>query len=295
MELRQLRYFEALGSTLNFSRAAELLHIAQPPLTRQIQQLEEELGVLLVDRSKRPLRLTRAGGFFYDKAIQILSQIDEISLATKQIGEEKKPSVRVGFVPSVLYGDIPRFIHLFTQKFADIDIVLSELTSVQQVQSLQVGRIDVGFGRLPIQQDGVVNTLIHEEPLVAALPSSDNEGEDGITLKALSQKRLIIYPAAPRPSFADQVLSLFRMHGLSLIKTIDANGLQTAIGLVATGMGTTIVPKSVSVLRQDDIKYARILDEGAITPLLMSTRKYNNSDETSLFVSEFNRFRGKPG
>ena len=113
MELRQLRYFEALGSTLNFSRAAEQLNIAQPPLTRQIQQLEEELGVVLVDRTKRPLRLTVAGAHLYEKAIQILSQVDEVRRSKREIGEGRKPSLRIGLVSSVLHGDVPLILNRF--------------------------------------------------------------------------------------------------------------------------------------------------------------------------------------
>ena len=87
MELRHLRYFEALASTLNFTRAAELLHIAQPPLSRQIQQLEDELGVTLIDRSSRPLALTRAGSFFFEQSTQILARIEEMAHATRRVGE----------------------------------------------------------------------------------------------------------------------------------------------------------------------------------------------------------------
>ncbi|MGE4483413.1 LysR family transcriptional regulator [Acidocella sp.] len=289
MELRQLRYFEALGSTLSFSRAAEQLNIAQPPLTRQVQQLEEELGVLLIDRSKRPLRLTLAGKYFYDKAIQILSELDELRRITKQIGSGKRHNLRVGFVPSILYGDIPKVLYEFMQRHDTIDVQLFELTSVQQAQALQAGRIDVGFGRLTVPQDGLTNILVREEPLVAVIPVDGKFTAEQVTLEQLSSQSIIIYPSQPRPSFADQVLSLFRMRGLTISHTIDSNGLQTAIGLVAAGMGITVVPGSVKLLKRDDVRYVDILDPRATTPLIMMHRQRNNSEDFELFLSEFRR------
>lgn len=289
MELRQLRYFEALSSTLSFSRAAAQLNIAQPPLSRQVQQIEEELGVLLIDRSKRPLKLTPAGVYFSAKATQILSSIDELSRTTRQIGSGKRHSLRVGFVPSILYGDIPKVLHAFTECHAEVDVELSELTSVQQAQALQAGRIDVGFGRLAVPQDGLTNALVREEPLVAVMPARPGAETGAVTLEQLATKTLIIYPAQPRPSFADQVLSLFRLRGLTISHIIDSNGLQTAIGLVAAGMGVTVVPASVRALNRDDIVYRDIQDPRASTPLIMMHRLRNNSDDLELFLTEFKR------
>ena len=238
MELRHLRYFEALASTLNFTRAAELLHIAQPPLSRQIQQLEDELGVTLIDRSSRPLALTRAGAFFYEQSTQILGRIKEVELATRRVGAGQRRWLGIGFVPSMLYGELPRVVQRFMRENPGLEVVLTELTSVQQAEALQAGRIDVGFGRVAVTTDGLANTLILEEPMVAALPvDSPLAKAKTLTLKTLSEQTVILYPASPRPSFADQVLTQFRAHGSPLTNLYETNGLQTAIGLVAAGCG----------------------------------------------------------
>ncbi|MDQ5896677.1 MAG: DNA-binding transcriptional LysR family regulator [Pseudomonadota bacterium] len=277
MELRHLRYFEALASTLNFTRAAERLHIAQPPLSRQIQQLEDELGVALIDRSTRPLTLTRAGAFFFEQSTQVLARVEEVTRATRRLGSGRRRWIGVGFVPSMLYGALPTSVRQFMDRHPDIDVVLSELTSLQQSEALLSGRIDVGFGRVAVDTPGLVNTLIEEEPLVAVLPSGHAlAGDDAqaapVTLQALSQEVLILYPAQPRPSFADQILAQFRIRGCPVARTFETNGLQTAVGLVAAGLGVSLVPASVRKLRRDDIVYRSIPDAGATSPVLMTTR-----------------------
>lgn len=157
MELRQLKYFEAVASTLNFSRAAERLNIAQPPLSRQIQQLEDELGVPLLDRTARPLKLTNAGAFFYDHVVQILGRLAEIQVATQRLGAGRGRWMGIGFVPSALYSFMPRVVRQFAAENENLDVTLLELTSVQQVEALLSGRIDVGFHRLPIANPDVNN------------------------------------------------------------------------------------------------------------------------------------------
>ncbi|NDY90350.1 LysR family transcriptional regulator [Ideonella livida] len=284
MELRHLRYFEAVAGTLNFTRAAEQLHIAQPPLSRQIQQLEEELGVTLLDRSARPLALTRAGAFFYEQASQILGRVAEVSEATRRLGSGQRRWLGVGFVPSMLYTALPGAIRDYMHAHPEVDVVLLELTSVQQAEALQAGRIDVGFGRVGIDTEGLTNTLIHEEPLVAVLPADHLLAAlPAVSLEQLAQHLLIVYPAQPRPSFADQVLAQFRVHGHPVTRTFETNGLQTAIGLAAAGIGITLVPTSVQRLKRDDISYRPIVDAGIVSPVLMTRRRGDTSEDLQAF------------
>ncbi|GAA6142717.1 LysR family transcriptional regulator [Hydrogenophaga sp. 5NK40-0174] len=282
MELRHLRYFEVLANTLNFTRAAEQLHIAQPPLSRQIQQLEDELGVMLIDRSSRPLALTRAGSFFFEQSTQVLARIEEMCEATRRLGAGRRRWLGVGFVPSMLYGALPKVVQAFMAQNPDIDVVLKELTSVQQAEALQAGRIDVGFGRLAVNADGLLNTMIFEETMVAALPASSPLARyKSLSLKQLSETTIILYPATPRPSFADQVATQFRAHGFPILHSYETNGLQTAIGLVAAGMGASVVPQSVQRLTRDDITYRPISNLGVVSPVLMTTRVGDTSQDLS--------------
>ncbi|SQC68342.1 transcriptional regulator [Pseudomonas aeruginosa] len=135
MELRHLRYFQALARTLNFTRAAEQLHIAQPPLSRQIQQLEEMLGVALLERG-RPLRLTEAGRFFHEQSATLLDQLESICDSTRRIGQGQRQWFGIGFVPSALYGVLPELIrHL--RGDPELELGLLEMTTLQQVEALK--------------------------------------------------------------------------------------------------------------------------------------------------------------
>jgi DNA-binding transcriptional LysR family regulator len=285
MEIRHLRYFKVLATTLNFTRAAEKLHMAQPPLSRQIQQLEDELGVALLDRTSRPLALTRAGAFFYEQAEQLLARIQEVKLATKRMGEGQRRWLGVGFVPSLLYGELPKVVHDLMKSHSDLDVVLTELTSVEQAEALKSGRIDVGFGRVPIEAQGIANLLLEEEPMYAVLSAvSKLSKKRRLSLADLAEETVIVYPAQPRPSFADQVLGQFRAHGFPLEKTLETNGLQTAIGLVAAGVGVSLVPRSVQRLQRDDVVYRPIADAGIVSAVLMTTRAETPSADLQAFM-----------
>jgi DNA-binding transcriptional LysR family regulator len=149
MELRQLRYFVAVARERNFTRAAEILHIAQPPLSRQIQQLEHEVGVRLIERGSRPVRLTEAGKLFYDQAVQALEHLERMTEMTRRLVATARTRLGIGFVASTLYGYLPEVIRRYRVARPEVEITLHEMTSLEQIVALKEGRIDVGFGRIP--------------------------------------------------------------------------------------------------------------------------------------------------
>jgi DNA-binding transcriptional LysR family regulator len=281
MELRHLRYFQAVASEMNFTRAAERLHMAQPPLSRQIRELEEELGVQLFDRSGRALKITEAGRFLNEQSLQLMARLQEITESTKKIGNNEKQWFGIGFVPSTLYGFIPEIIRAMRALDAKVEIGLSELITTQQLEALKAGRIDIGFGRIVLDDPAIVRTVLLEEPLVAVLPVDHVLSQkEALSLDDLDGHPFVLYPGRPRPSFADHVMGLFRAHGRSLRVVHEANELQTAIGLVASGLGMTLVPASVRGLRRDDIAYRPLNAPGFISPVIMSYR----ADDQSPFL-----------
>nr|WP_288359384.1 LysR family transcriptional regulator [uncultured Pseudomonas sp.] len=275
MELRHLRYFRVLAETLNFTRAAERLHIAQPPLSRQIQQLEDELGVALIERG-RPLRLTEAGRFFYEHSVRLLEQLGRVSDDTRRIAEGQRRWFGIGFAPSTLYGALPELIRQLRGEAA-IELGLSELTTLPQVEALKRGRIDIGFGRIHIEDPAIVQEVIRQDPLVAALPAGHRLLAAPASLEELAREPFVLYPASPRPSYADHVLALFARNGLKIRVAQMTNELQTAIGLVSAGIGISLVPASVQRLHRDDIGYTPLLDASATSPIVISYRKDDNS------------------
>lgn len=158
-----MKSFSVVARTLSFSRAADLLNIAQPALSRQIKHLEEQLDVLLFDRQTRSLKLTNAGSFLFDQSILLLDRVQEVAAATRGLGAGSKRWMGVGFVPTTLYGFLPNVLRRFADAHHDVELTLSEMTSIQQAAALKARRIDIGFGRVAITSDGLENTVLRQE------------------------------------------------------------------------------------------------------------------------------------
>ncbi|MBY0239573.1 MAG: LysR family transcriptional regulator [Burkholderiaceae bacterium] len=273
MELRHLRYFHAVADTLSFSRAAELLHMAQPPLSRQIRQLEQCLQVTLIDRESRPIALTVAGKFYYEQTRHVVSRLREIEDDTRRLAQGGKTWFGIGFVPSVMCGALPDLIRRFRLAEPGVETGFTELMTIAQATALKLGRIDVGFGRLPLHDPEIACVTLMHEPLLAAMPAGHPLLEQGaVTMAALADQPLVVYPARPRPGYADQVLDLFARRGLRPAATREANEMQTALGLVAAGLGVALVPASARHAHGNGVAYCAIADAGVTSPVIMNCR-----------------------
>jgi len=283
MDLRQLRYFVAVARERNFTRAAQMLHIAQPPLSRQIQLLEEELGVALILRKSRPVRLTDAGRLFYEQSLQVLGRVEQMQEATRRVGLNRNSVLSIGFVGSTLYGGLPELVRKLRQQMPDLDIQLLEMLSIQQIPALKEGRIDLGFGRLRQSDPNVVSTVMREERLVVAVPRGTFLAEEAgpLPLAMLAGQKLIVYPKEPRPSYADQVLNLIGDAGVHLAEVQEVREIQTALGLVAAAAGLCIIPSSARQMRSD-VHYRPLADVQATSPVILSHRAGDNSAHLDL-------------
>jgi LysR family transcriptional regulator, benzoate and cis,cis-muconate-responsive activator of ben and cat genes len=278
MEIRHFRYFVAVAATRSFSRASEKLNMAQPPLSRQIQQLEEELGVCLLNR-RRPIALTEAGRYFFEQSVQVLARVDEIKSTTLRIGQGTVTQFTIGFVASTLYHALPELIRRFRIKAPGVEVMLSEMTTLEQVAALRDGRIDVGFGRLRFDDQDIKRVTIRKEKIAVAVPSGSHlvNRVGPLKLRHIVGEPLIIYPKSPRPSYADQVLSFFRDNGLEPKAAFEVRELQTALGLVAADVGICLVPSSVRNLGRADVTYLDLEEPKVISPIIMSHRKNDRS------------------
>ncbi len=284
MELRQFRYFIAVAEEMSFTRAADRLHMTQPPLSRQIQQIEEDVGLPLFERGARPLHLTEAGRIFYAQAKRLIEEAEEIVQLTRRLAQLAERIV-IGFVPSTLYGALPAVIRAFREAVPQIELSLIEMFTVEQLGALKGGRIDIGFGRLRFDDAQLTREVLLDEPLIAALPNEHPLAVDSapLTLQALARETLIVYPSTPRPSYADQQLSVLRDHALEPKAIHEVRELQTALGLVAAQVGVTLVPESVAGLRSQGVVYRRLSGAAASSPIIMSQRLQDNSETTLLF------------
>ncbi|WP_374552690.1 LysR substrate-binding domain-containing protein [Sphingobium yanoikuyae] len=286
MDLRLLRYFVAVADEGNFNRAADRLHIAQPPLSRAIQQLEAHVGAHLLDRASRPLRLTDVGRLLHAQALQLLARMEDVETMVKTAATSQRRRLVIGFVASTIYARLPELIREFRKVADNVELVMVESTTLEQIAALKDGRIDVGFGRIRFEDPAVRRIILRNEKMVAAFPMDHPlaRGEGPISIRDLAEEPQIIYPRAPRPSYADQVISLFRDHAIEPRIVHEARELQIAIGLVAAQEGMAIVPESVHRARSHDVAF-RDLIEPATSPIIMSHRPGDRSPELALMAS----------
>ncbi|CAO3440971.1 LysR substrate-binding domain-containing protein [Azospirillum endophyticum] len=278
MDIRQMRYFVAVARERNFTRASQLLNIAQPPLSRQIQSLEEELGVALLYRNSRPVRLTEAGRLFYEQALQVLGRVEQMRTATRRVGLNQNSVLSIGFVASTLYGGLPSLMRKLRQHAPDLEIQVLEMMSVQQIPALKEGRIDIGFGRMHHTDPNVVGIVLREERLVAAIPKGTPLAEHSgpLPVTALTGQKLIVYPKEPRPGYADHVLNLVHGHDARPAEVQEVREIQTALGLVAAESGLCIIPSSARQMRSD-VHYRLLEGERTTSPIILYHRVGDNA------------------
>ena len=276
MQLKQIQAFHAVAKSQSFSAAAATTGLSQPTLSRLIKQLEEQLGAELVDRYHRPLQLTDAGKFYFEKSQLLLAELDTISAITKRMANPPK-TLSIGFVPSVLYGLLPDIIALLKQQLPDLEIQLKDIPSYQQLEALKGGEIDVGFGRFAQQDDWVRQILLRHERYVVALPATHPlANESNLRLSQLADNRVILYHQSHLNDtgsgmVTEPLLNLFARYNADPFSTTTVSDLQVALGLVAAGEGITLVPDSLKMLRGQQIRYQSLLHEDATSPIYLNT------------------------
>ncbi|SEI79938.1 DNA-binding transcriptional regulator, LysR family [Azotobacter beijerinckii] len=288
MELRHLRYFIAVAEELHFGRAAEQLGISQPPLSQQIQALEEELGARLFERTNRRVALSAVGRLFLPEARQVLAQLEQAVDVARRAQRGELGELKVGFTASAPFtSTIPRAIRAFRQACPDVHLDLRELSSRGVAEAVHEGRLQVGMLRplAPLPEELVVLELF-AEPLVAVLPVDHplaGGREVGVRLAALGEEPFVFFPRTFGTGLYDQLLGLARAAGFSPRIVQEASEAMTLIGLVATGLGVTVLPASFSRMRIDGVVCRTLLDPGASTAVWLVRRR----DEASPLVRRF--------
>jgi DNA-binding transcriptional LysR family regulator len=282
MELRHLRYFVAVAEELHFSRAADRVHVAQPALSRQIRDLEEELGLRLFERDRRRVALTAAGVAFLDEIKSLLGHVERAVETARRAARGEHGSLRIGYVPAVIYTALPEIVRGYRRRFPGVEVRLSEMNPAVQVEALLSDRVDVGFLRGPIQEPALAVETVLQEPLVVALPSGHAlGGHKRIALVMLAGEPFVLPARSRGPGFHDQIIAICRNAGFSP-RVVQEGSQIDALSLVASGAGVAIVPTSLQALRRAGVVY-RPLREQRVTRLDMVWRK----DATSPVLREF--------
>lgn len=285
MELRHLHYFIVVAEELHFARAAERLHMAQPPLSQQIQKLEQELGVQLFYRTRRHVQLTEAGYVFLEQARLTIAQAEQAITAVQRASRGEIGRLVIGFVGSAMFAVLPDILRVYRERFPDVHLVLRELTTSQQVHALHNGRIDVGFIRPPLADDTLSVQVILREPLLIALPENHPlSAQPELPLQALAREPFILFPRHLGSSFYDQIVSYCQQAGFSPGIVQEAIEMQTIVSLVAANMGVALVPASLQNLRRVGVAYKSIAGATPITELAMTWRKEHTSPVLEAFM-----------
>lgn len=263
VEIRHLRYFIAVAENLSFSRAAEQLGLAQPPLTQQIQALEAELGVQLFDRKTRPIQLTRAGQTLLQEAQALLTRLEEAVRTTRRTHQGEIGYLTLGIHNSVANTILPNLLTTFHQQFPNVELKLQEVTVPQELVLLRNHQLDVVFHRSTMPYEGDADLSCYplmQETFLLILPEKHplvNLPEIPIT--ALQGESLVLPDLNVLP-FYSQVIQACQTAGFEpkIEQTIRSGGIITLLSLVAAGVGLSILPSHVQVLHREGIVYRAI-------------------------------------
>jgi len=279
MELRHLRYFIAVAEELHFGRAAQVLGISQPPLSQQIQALEEELGARLFERTNRRVALSEAGRLFLDEARQVLAQVDKAADVARRAQLGELGEMKIGFTSSAPFNSsIPQAIFAFRQAFPAVHLNLLEMSSRDVAEALVEESIEIGVMRPFPLADSLVGVELFREPLVAVIQAEHPlaEGsENGLYIGALADEPFVFFPRSYGSGLYAQLLSLARPAGFSPHIAQEAGEAMTIIGLVAAGVGVSVLPAAFQHMRIKGVVYRPLLDTDASTAVWLVQRKGN--------------------
>jgi DNA-binding transcriptional LysR family regulator len=261
MDLRQLRYYVAVAEEGNIGRAATRLCISQPPLTRQIQQLEDHLGVQLFTRTPKGVDLTNAGEMFLEEAQNILSVVEQATERTKKAGAGQLGRLDIGIFGSAILKIIPKILLAFRKQYPDVEVVLHTMDKAEQIEALRQRRIKVGFNRLltPIS-DITSETVLKEKLLLAVNEHSPMANMDSVSIKTLEAHPLVLFPTGVRPNFVDFIYKLTNDANIVPQVSQTVGDALTGVALVASGFGVCMVPESATVLGLPGVIYKPIND-----------------------------------
>lgn len=277
-ELRHLRYFVAVAEELHFGRAAQRLGIAQPPLSQQIQRLEQAVEARLLERTRRRVELTPAGELFLADARRILADVESSAAAARRVAQGQTGTLTVAFAASVMFLDLPGIIRRFREAFPGVHLDLRELPTGHQLIALRTGEIDVGFLREPPPDPALrTETIMREAFQVAVSRRHRLASRRRVTVADLAHEDFVLFPPDVAPGLHAQVLALCADAGFTPRVRQISRELYTTVSLVEADMGVTIIPASVRQMGWKGVRYFAIDGPLAETRVDAAWRTDNNA------------------
>jgi DNA-binding transcriptional LysR family regulator len=290
MNQRQLRYFCEVVDAGSAAEAAKRLFVAPTAISMQLAQLEESVGVSLFDRTHRPMTMTAVGRFLYPRAKDLLMMMGRLEEETRAVAAGSGGWLGIGFTRSAIFSILPAAVRHFRCARPNVQIDLLELLSEHQPEQLRRGRIDIGISRYVgvfAHASDLLYTPLFQDPFVAAVPANSSLAKRK-TIRAveLSGMPLILYPKDPQSGFAARMMALLRDAGVDCVAGHEAIEIHTALGLVAAGLGFTLVGRSVADGNRSDIVFVPITGiKGGTASIVAVTRRRDDSALVSSFVS----------
>jgi DNA-binding transcriptional LysR family regulator len=286
MELRQLRYFVAVAEARSFSRAAERLHISQPPLSRQIANLERELGTRLLDRNQRTVSVTAAGQLFLERAREVLKGLDDAVASLRRVSEGEVGRLTLGFGGSAAYAFMPAILREFRARYPGVTVTLDQLSLIEQTPALKNRRIDVGFVLLPCDDPLLGFQAMMRDRLVLAVPADHPLARrSAVPLRAVKGYDFVGFSRAGRFGYHDHILEICRQAGFLPRIVKESAPMVSVIGLVASGIGIAIVPSMARRLQMADVRYVSLKDKHAHMDFAFAWNKERFSPVLKTFLS----------
>lgn len=268
IEFRRINHFIAVAEELHVGRAAVRLHMSQPPLSRSIHQLEESLGVELFVRTPQGVELTNEGEVFLLEARKILQMVERACELTSKAQRGEIGRLVIGYYGSAIFSVLARLMAEFKLQYPAAEISIHNMNKGEQIQALRDHRIHIGFIRNVGGEPDIISKTIFRETIQVALPSSHPLAEaESLKIEQLANEKLVIFPHSPRPSFADQVIDIFRKAGYDPNIAQEADDAVTCIALVSAGCGISLVPESVGNLSMPGVVYKPMAAEKLMSDL----------------------------
>lgn len=273
MDIRQLRHFVTVADALHFGRAAEQLHMTQPPLSQSIRLLEQDLGIVLFTRTRRSVALTAVGAQFLPHARKVLEDAQKLPEIARRLSRGEIGTLRIGFVSTAAYSLLPGLVSRYKARFPEVDIQLREATSDVQIDALLSGAADAGLLIAPPDRAlpaPLTYRTLRREPLVAAVPLDWLEsGRMTATpgFAEIADAALILFPRHGAPALHDLITGYYARHGTAPAMGQPAMQMQTIVSLVSAGMGIALVPESLREMARTGVAYLPLSG----TPPVMET------------------------
>ena len=295
MELRHLRYFVAVADELSFTRGAERLRIAQPSLTRQIRDLEDELGVRLLDRTKKKVMLTKEGEFFLERSKRLLGLSDELIQGVHELDHKVSHTVNIGYVANPFHQVLPASLTAFEKEFPDISINLFGIPSAEQIIAVKDGKLDVGFVGLlePTEDSDLQFLLVGSYKAVAVMPRSNSRAKKGIiNLADLAQTFFVAPSEKCYPGYSRWFKSTCEGLGMraKIVQTVDNDS--ALIQSIRSGLGVAVLPEQIKEVPHDNVIIKNVAPP-ILFPSTIVWRKDNLSAGLKAYLQVINDIRNE--